>query len=127
MSNFDPFGIEKYHEEVLEKIERNEPGYAQSEVGSQIVSYNAHGFPGSITHAHPFADPRRDIGSIMEELILDVAAGDGRASDQTFSHSRIEWMIKDRRAYPKRWTKKHRQAELLEKLLANRPEVFTDH
>ena len=112
---FNP--VDDQHEEVREKIERREPGYAQSAVGEFLTSYER-GFPGSITGGPLFAT---SITPILEEMIVDVARGEGIASPRTFDRIRIEWMIKDRRTYPNTisWAKKHKQADLMEKFYLN--------
>ncbi len=38
MSQFDPFGVLKHHEDIRRRIANDEPGYAQSDVDGQIVS-----------------------------------------------------------------------------------------
>ena len=121
---FDPFKIHEHHEKVRQLIENDEPGYAQSEIGSTLVSYDATEMPGVMT-ASPIG-PGKGNEEILEEMILDIALDEGIASKQVFAKFRVEWMIRHRRMHPSRWKKKHREAEMLSQLVANRPELFTD-
>ena len=62
---------------------------------------------------------------MLQEMIVDVASGEGIASPRVFRRSLVNWMIDDRRAYPKKtWPKKDAEANRLETLLTNRPELF---
>ena len=62
---------------------------------------------------------------IMQEIIVDVPRNEGLASPMTFRRSFVHWMIDDRRAFPKgTWPKKHAEADRLQALLGNRPELF---
>ncbi|WPZ32728.1 hypothetical protein T8K17_15925 [Thalassobaculum sp. OXR-137] len=106
---FDPFGIDEHHANIRDRISRGDPGLAQSIVGDVLVSYEV---GQSITHG-PVLD--RTIQSILDEMIVDVARGEGIASPQTFSRTRIRFAIDDRREYPAHWTKKHAEADLLER------------
>lgn len=108
---FDPFGIEAYHEDVRQRIARGEEGLAQSDVSGATVSFDADGHPGSITYG-PYLS--LSATEILDEMIVDVARGEGVASNRTFDRDRVRWMIADRRKYPARWTKKHKQADDLE-------------
>ena len=121
MPQFDPFGVLKHHEGVRKRIADGEPGYAQSDVGGQIVSYDGSQYPGVITHASPLP---MSISEVIEEMILDVARDEGIASPKTFPRSRAEWMIKDRRAHPSHWKKKHKEADLVAQLLNSQPSLF---
>ena len=121
MPGFDPFGLEEIHQDVWEKIKSKRPGCAQSDVGVRLVSFIAHGFPGSIFHAH-YLD--KGIGAIIEEIILDAARDEDIVSDRTFSEDRVDFMIKDRDAYPNHWVKKHRESDLLKQLENDRPKLF---
>ena len=113
--------ISDFHDEVRKKIENEEEGYAQSEVGDGLVSYVAGRFPGSVTHAHFLDMP---IGKILEDMILDVAREEGRATNRTFARSRLDFMIADREAYPDHWVKKHKEAALLRTLRDTKPRLF---
>ncbi len=107
--NFDPFGVDRHHEEVRRRIADGQHGLAQSVVGDVLVSYEV---GKSITHG-PVLD--RSIQSILDEMILDVARGEGIAGPETFARSRVQFAIEDRREYPKHWAKKHAEADLLQK------------
>jgi hypothetical protein len=62
---------------------------------------------------------------IMQEILVDVAGGEGLASPKTFRRSFVNWMIDDRRAFPKgTWPKKHAEADRLQTLLSAHPELF---
>ena len=104
---WDPFGITAYHQKVRDEIARGTPGFAQSSVGDVLVSLE----DGTPTHGHYLT---RSLSEIIEEIIVDVARGDGIASPQTFSRSRVEYMITDRKAYSSNWPKKHAEARILE-------------
>jgi len=104
----DPFGIDQYHDSVLERIDRGEKGLAHSRVGNVRVSYEV---GKSITHG-PVID--RTIQSILDEMILDVARGDGKAGPETFAHSRVRFAIDNRREFPADWKEMHAEADLLE-------------
>ena len=113
--------VEEHHADVRRKISAGEEGYAQSDVEGQIVSYSAPHYPGTMTHSFPIS---KGIGQILEEMILDVARDEGIASPKTFSRDRAEWMVRDRLAYPSYWKKKHKEAALVQMLLANQPDLF---
>ena len=85
-----PFGVEGYHALVRRKIDAGVEGYAQSDVRGVLVSYDAGtGLPGGITHGG-FLDPRSvGIKDIIDEMVLDVARGEGVASDRTL-HPRLD-------------------------------------
>jgi len=115
---FDPFGLEEYHAKVREKIAGREPGWAQSQIGRVLVSYRrGRGFTG----AHGLGDPRNDpfLHDVLDEMLIDVARGEGIASPATFDRDYVERAIEDRRLFPDHWTKKHRQADLLESFYIN--------
>lgn len=105
---FDPFGVDQHHEMVRDRIHRGEPGLAQSVVGDVLVSYEV---GGSITHG-PVLD--RSLQSILDEMIVDVAHGEGIAGPRTFARGRVRFAIDDRREYPSHWIKKHAEADMLE-------------
>ena len=111
---FDPFGIQDYHDQIRMRIDAGEPGFAQSFVGEVMVSYEAASFRGPIFAYNPlgFSLPLHS-SAILEELILDVARGEGIASPTTFRRMRVERMIEDRQAFPSAYPKMRRQAELL--------------
>ena len=119
---FDPFGLEKVHENVERAIRDNEPGHAQSDVSGVLVSYIRNDFPGGFYHA-PMSSQMK-AAEMLDEMMVDVARGEGMASPATFHRSQLEWAITNRRRYPERWVKKHKEATLLEALSENRPELF---
>lgn len=108
---FDPFGIEAYHESVRQKIAADEPGYAQSEIhdGSKDVTVSFE--KGALTYSGLYDE--NNTNKIIDEIIINVARDEGLASKQTFREFRIHFMIKDRRAYPPHWKRKHKEADLL--------------
>lgn len=87
----------------------------------QIASYDGRESPGTITHASPLT---MGIRKVVEETILDIARDEGIASRAAFSQSRLEWMIRDRRAYPSHGKNKRKQTGLLEQLLESRLHLF---
>ncbi len=115
---YDPFSVDRYHEEIRQKIENREPGYAQSEIGEVLVSFKAHGFPRGLTHGRFLSQSEPEI---LDEMIVDVARGEGHASDGTFRRNRIDFMISDREAYADHWKKKHAEAALLRDFYLNGP------
>lgn len=89
---FDPFGLREYHENVTRRIRDKEPGLAQSWIGDSLggalVSLEAGRLAGGPTHAN--------LTEVMDELMLDVARGEGAATSGAFSLKRIELMIENR-------------------------------
>lgn len=120
--SLDIFILNKVHEEVREAIRDGKAGYAQGAQGDTKVSYIRDHFPGGLYHAPLFPQP--SATQILVELMLDAARGEGEATSRVFERSDAEWAIKDRRRYPEHWLKKHVEADLLERLLADSPELF---
>ena len=116
---FDPFGVLAYHQTVRERIARDDPGLAQSFVGSELVSYevNENGWGQLTGNVHASVDA-------VDEIILDVARAEGIASSRVFAMARVNWMIADRKAYPPQFPKKQAEVALLERLVQQRPELF---
>lgn len=112
--SFDPLGIHDYHDKVRVKIEVGEPGYAQSVVNEVLVSYESASFRGPVYayDAVAFGTTVR-VSAILEEMIIDVARGEGIASPRTFSRARIERLVADLLSFPVTYLKPHRRAELL--------------
>ncbi len=112
--NFDPFGIEEYHEDIRARIGAGEPGFAQTILGEVMVSFEAASFRGPVFAHFPISLAMLMSSSdVLEEMILDVARKEGIASPTTFRRRRVERMVEDRRAYPAAYPKMRRQAELL--------------
>jgi hypothetical protein len=112
--SFDPFGIHDYHDKVRGKIDAGEPGYAQSVVNEVLVSYEAASFHGPV-YAYDtvaFGITAR-ASAILEEMIIDVARGEGIASPRTFSRARIERLIADLLSFPVTYLKPRKRAEML--------------
>lgn len=105
---FDPWGIEDHHKQVRERIQHLEHGLAQSVVGDVMVSYEV---GHSITHGPVLDLP---LIAILDEMILDVARGEGVAGPKTFMKSAVRFAIENRRAYDPSWVKKHKEAEDIE-------------
>ena len=104
--------IQDVHADVFKRITEKKPGYAQSSIGDIRVSFiRSKDLIGTFTHGHHIEKSFRDV---IEEMILDVARGEGLASPRTFTKFRVQYMINDRREYPSYWTKKHKEAEILE-------------
>jgi hypothetical protein len=126
---WDPFGIIAKHQEIKQRIEADEPGYAQTDIARQIVSYVNQEHPGYFIYGFR---PQTAAGvayshfDLFEEFLLDLADGavGAIASPKTFSRARVKFIIKDKRAYPKSWVKVHAEADELEKLLKMQPELF---
>jgi hypothetical protein len=117
---FDPFGIREYHENVARRIRDKEPGLAQSWIGDSLggalVSLEAGRLTGGPTHAN--------LTEVMDELMLDVARGEGGATSRAFSLKRIELMIENRERWYDPWGKGRAEAALLAQLLASKRELF---
>lgn len=105
---FDPFGIDAYHAKVRENIAGGLEGFAQSEVDDILVSYEV---GHSITHGPVLSKP---IAKILDEMILDVARGEGVAGPKTFLTSRVRFAVDDRREFPEHRLKKHKEADDIE-------------
>src|SRR5205085_5228747 len=100
--SFDPSAIHDYHDKVREKIETSEPGFAQSVVHEVMVSYEAASFRGPVWGYDPVAlgTPPR-VSAILEQIIIDVARGEGIASPRTFSRARVERLVADLQSFPR--------------------------
>ena len=121
---FDPCGLEATHKKVRDAVFAGTPGFAWSDdIAGVKVSYIRDGFPGGFYHSS-VNSPYAGANDLMEALILDVARSEGDASKETFDKSQIQWMITDRRRYPRSRVKKHNEANDLEKLLNDRSELF---
>ena len=116
-------GIDEKHDEIRKAIKDGKEGYAQSDVGGTMVSLHLkNGWNTNLYHAPLHGMKAHDI---MQEIVVDVASDEGLASPKTFRRSFVNWMIDDRRAFPKgTWPKKHAEAYRLQALLSNRPELF---
>ena len=123
MPVWDPFGIEKLHDDVRREIRDKVQGRAQSDISGTMVSLvlEKDGDP-KFFHIGLNGMKHNDI---MQEMIVDVASNEGLASDKTFRKSFVAWMIEDREAYPEGvWPKKHAEAKRLQALLDGRPDLF---
>ena len=112
--SFDPFAIHDYHDKVRAKIEAGEAGFAQSVVDEVMVSYEAAGFRGPVYAYDPVAfgtTPR--VSAILEEMIIDVARGEGVASPRTFRRARVERLVADLQSFPVIYLKQRERAKLL--------------
>jgi hypothetical protein len=113
---FDPFAIHDYHDKVRAKIEAGEAGFAQSVVEEVMVSYEAAGFRGPV-YAYDLVafgtTPR--VSAILEEMIIDVARGEGIASPRTFSRARVERLVADMQSFPATYLKPRERARLLQR------------
>jgi len=112
--SFDPFAIHDYHDKVREKIEAGECGFAQSVVHEVMVSYESASFRGPVYGYDPVAfgtTPR--LSAILDQIIVDVARGEGIASERTFSRARVERLVTDLLSFPVTYLKQRRRAELL--------------
>ena len=108
---FDPFHSQAYHADLRQRIQNGESGLAQSEVGDVLVSYEN----GSITHGGWIEKPVKDLlRDIVDEIIIDVARGEGICGPATFLRSRVVFMIEDRRLFADHWKKKQKEANDLE-------------
>jgi hypothetical protein len=123
MPSWDPFGIEKLHDTVRKEIGDKVEGRAQSDISGTMVSLVLEK-DGDPKFFHIGMNGMRH-NDIMQEMIVDVASDEGLASSRTFRRSFVAWMIDDRRAYPKGvWPKKHAEADRLQALLDDRPDLF---
>ena len=120
---WDPFGVQQYHDEVSRRIGMKEPGLAQSVIGRDLASYEVREVDGKLRGQMTTAGPSHGREA-MEELIIDVAKGDGEATASVFSRDRVDFMIKDRKAFGSNWTKKKNELAALVALVEDRPELF---
>jgi len=112
---FDPREIHEYHDKVRAKIEAGEPGFAQSVVDDLMVSYESASFGGPVHGYDPLVvGTTRRASAILEQMILDVARGEGIASPRTFSRARVERLVADLQSFPSTFLKPHRCAALLQ-------------
>jgi hypothetical protein len=112
--SFDPSAIHEYHDKVRAKIKAGEAGFAQSVVDEVMVSYESASFRGPIYGYDPVSfgtTPR--VSAILEQMIIDVARGEGIASPRTFSRARVERLVADLQSFPTTYVKLRRRAELL--------------
>ena len=79
-----------------------------------MVSYEAASFRGPVWGYDPVAlgTPPR-LSAILEQIIIDVARGEGIASPRTFSRARVERLVADLQSFPTTYLKPRRRAELL--------------
>lgn len=111
---FNPSAIHEYHDKVRAKIEAGEYGFAQSVVNEVMVSYESASFRGPIYGYDPVAfGTTSRVSAILEQIIVDVARGEGVASPRTFSRARVERLVADLRSFPATYLKPRRRAELL--------------
>lgn len=112
---YDPFGVLRHHEEVRLKIQAREPGYAQSVIGDVMVSFEAASFHGPVFAHFPLVmgGLLTRTTDVIDQLILDVARGDGIASPYCFSRARVERIVNDFKSYPENYLKLHRKAQIL--------------
>src|SRR4051794_22224710 len=112
---FDPFAIHDHHDKIRAKIEAGEPGYAQSVVNEVLVSYESASFRGPVYAYDVVAlGMMARVSAILDEIIVDVARGEGIASPRTFSHARVERLVADFLSFPVTYLKPQRRAQLLE-------------
>jgi hypothetical protein len=112
--SFDPSAIHEYHDKVRAKINAGESGFAQSVVHEVMMSYETASFRGPVYGYDPVAfgtTPR--LSAILEQIIIDVARGEGIASPRTFSRARVERLVADLRSFPDTYLKPRRRAEML--------------
>lgn len=111
---YDPFGILRHHEEVRRKIIAREPGYAQTVIGDVMVSFEAASFHGPVfTNAPLSMGLVVRTSEVVDQIILDVARGDGIASPYCFSRARVARIVNDFQSYPETFLKLHRAAKVL--------------
>ena len=112
--SFDPSAIHEYHDKVRTKIGAGEFGFAQSIVNEVMVSYESASFRGPIWGYDPVAfGTTARLSAILEQMIIDVARGEGIASPRTFSRARVERLVADLQSFPATYLKPLRRAELL--------------
>lgn len=117
-------GIDAHHAEIARKIEAGEPGHAQADIlfdppaeGQREIRYRvsySSGDPGTVTHAAVIAEPAAwPDQRIREAIVIEVAAGRGKASPRTFHEDHIRHMIGDLEKFPEHRSEKHALAKLL--------------
>jgi hypothetical protein len=114
--SFDPFAMHDYHDKVRAKIEAGEPGYAQSVFNEVLVSYESASFRGPVYAYDVVAlGTTARVSAMLDEMIIDVARGEGIASPRTFSRARVERLVADFLSFPVTYLKPRRRAELLQR------------
>jgi hypothetical protein len=114
--SFDPFEIYDYHDKVRAKIEAGEPGYAQSVVNEVLISYESASFRGPVYAYDVLAlGTTARVSVLLDEMIIDVAHGEGIASPRTFNRARVERLVADLLSFPATYLKPRRRAELLQR------------
>jgi len=112
----DPFAIHDHHDRVRAKIEAGEAGFAQSVVNEVMVSYETASFRGPVYAYDPVAlGTTTRVSAILDEMIIDVARGEGIASPRTFSRARVERLVTDLQSFPVTYLKLRERAELLQR------------
>ncbi|MEL7470116.1 MAG: hypothetical protein AAFN27_16810 [Pseudomonadota bacterium] len=101
--------IDHHHRAVRRRIIGDVPGWAQTEIAGNLVSYSrTEGITGAPAP-----------GNALAEMLVDVARDEGIASPGTFSRSFVAQRIDDLRRRPAWALKAHRQAHLLEAFYLN--------
>ena len=116
--------IDKIHDDVKRRIESGEPGLAQSQIG--VSDPNKPQYPGEVRTSYDGAafsyafSPYPGIPSyimndvIYDEMVLDVALGQGIASEAVFSRLRVAKMVSDNLAYNSNFPSKHKIGKALQ-------------
>ena len=100
-----------------------EPDYVEARVAGRLVTHRPDGGFDGFSFDYPMPAGMRH-NDIMEAVILEIAAGRGRASGQPFSAVFARQMIEERRAFSQAFPDKHAQAATVEALLMERPGLF---
>ena len=110
-------GIDTFHAAVRQKIADGEAGWAQSDIGGNIASYSrSTGWYGTGLNTGP---DNPFLLKQFDELLLDVARGEGIASAEVFSRNYVTRKIADLRLFPDWNPKPHAQAKALEDFYIN--------
>ena len=112
-------GVDSFHEAVRDKIRNREPGWAQSDIGGSTATYSRWtGWTGTglyTSRDNPFLHDQ------LDEMLLDVARGEGQATDATFHKPYVERKIEGLKLYASWNLKPHAQAKTLEDFFINGP------
>ena len=98
-------------------------GYAEAYVEGQLVRYRRDGGFDGFSYGHPMPEGYHH-GDIMEAVIVQIAAGQGQAWGRPFSARFAARMIADRRAYGAARPDLLAEADAVQALMFNRPDLF---
>ncbi len=91
--------IDNLHQSVKNKIQANVSGYAQAMVNDVKVSYDGRAFS---YNRHPYPDiPAAHVGDLLYgQFAYAIATGNGQATADVFSESRLARLAHDAAEHP---------------------------